>query len=114
MASSTNGTTAAVTGPKPDSSADDDRYRPKASTAKVHAQIESALREIVAEAATQLAQFMHLAWADRKAGTAIVYGHVVDASECLELAALHLDMLRTAVAHRLRIEDDKNGADLPF
>ena len=37
-----------------------DRYRPTASTAKVHAQIESGLREIVAEAATQLAQFMHL------------------------------------------------------
>ena len=91
-----------------------DRYRPTASTAKVHAQIESALREIVAEAANQLAQFMHLVWEDRKAGTAVVYGHVVDANECLELAALHLDMLRTAVAHRLRIEDDKNGVDLPF
>ena len=114
MASSTNGTTTAVTGTKPDSSAEDDRYRPKASTGKVHAQIESSLREIVAEAATQLVQFMHLVWADRKAGTAIVYGHVVDASECLELAALHLDMLRSAVGHRLRIEDDHNGADLPF
>ncbi len=94
--------------------ADDHRYRTKASTAKVHAQIESGLREIVAEAATQLSQFMHLVWEDRGAGTAIVYGHVVDASECLELAALHLDMLRTAVGHRLRIEDHKNGADLPF
>jgi hypothetical protein len=94
--------------------ADRDRYRPKASTAKVHAQIESALREIIAEAATQLVQFMHLVWEDRNAGTAIVYGHLVDASECLELAALHLDMLRTAVAHRLRIEDDHNGTNLPF
>ena len=64
--------------------------------------------------ATQLAQFMHLAWEDRNAGTAVVYGHLVDGSECLELAALHLDMLRTAVGHRLRIEDDLNGADLPF
>jgi hypothetical protein len=114
MASSTNGATTTVTEPPPDSPVDDDRYRPKASTAKVHAQIEEGLREIVAEAATQLVQFMHLTWADRKAGTAIVYGHVVDASECLELAALHLDMLKTAVGHRLRIEDDKNGADLPF
>ena len=93
---------------------DRDRYRPTASTAKVHAQIESALREIVSEAATQLAQFMHLVWEDRNAGTAVVYGHLVDGSECLELAALHLDMLRTAVGHRLRIEDDHNGADLPF
>jgi len=111
MASSTNGATAEST---PGSPVDNDPYRPKASTAKVHAQIEDGLREIVAEAATQLNQFMHLVWADRKNGTAIVYGHVVDASECLELAALHLDMLRSAVAHRLRIEDNKNGADLPF
>ena len=94
--------------------AERDRYRPAPSAAKVHAQIESAFREVVTEAATQLMQFMHLAWADRDAGTAIVYGHLVDGSECLELAALHLDMLRTAVAHRLRIEDDENGADLPF
>ena len=94
--------------------ADDSRYRPKASTARVHAQIESALREIVSEAATQLSNFMHLSWADEKAGTAVVYGHVVDASECLEIAATHLLMLKTAVAYRLRIEDDKNGADLPF
>jgi hypothetical protein len=93
---------------------DRDRYRPTASTAKVHAQIESALREIVSEAANQLVQFMHLVWEDRNAGTAVVYGHLVDGSECLELAALHLDMLRTAVGHRLRIEDDHNGADLPF
>ena len=93
---------------------DGGRYRPKASTARVHAQIESALREIVSEAATQLSNFMHLSWADEKAGTAVVYGHVVDASECLEIAATHLLMLKTAVAYRLRIEDDKNGADLPF
>lgn len=111
MTSSTNGT---VTEPTPGSPVDNDRYRPTASTAKVHAQIEEGLREIVAEAATQLNQFMHLTWADRKSGTAIVYGHVVDASECLELAALHLDMLRSAIAHRLRIEDNKNGVDLPF
>ena len=111
MASVTNGATTSVTEP---ASSTEERYRPTASTAKVHAQIESALREIVSEAANQLVQFMHLAWVDRKAGTAIVYGHVVDASECLELAALHLDMLRTAVGHRLRIEDNKNGADLPF
>jgi len=96
------------------STAGDSRYRPKASTARVHAQIESALREIVTEAANQLCSFMHLCWADEKAGTAVVYGHVVDASECLEIAATHLLMLKTAVAYRLRIEDDKNGADLPF
>ena len=104
----------AATAASTTSTTDRGRYRPKASTAKVHAQIESALREIVSEAATQLAQFMHLAWEDRNAGTAVVYGHLVDGSECLELAALHLDMLRTAVGHRLRIEDDLNGADLPF
>jgi hypothetical protein len=114
VSQSTNGAAIPATEPQPGPAVDEDRYRPKASTAKVHAQIESALREIVAEAATQLVQFMHLAWSDRKAGTAIVYGHLVDSSECLELAALHLDMLKTAVGHRLRIEDDKNGADLPF
>ena len=74
MASSTNGATTTVTELPPNSPVDDDRYRPKASTAKVHAQIEEGLREIVAEAATQLVQFMHLTWADRKAGTRLSTG----------------------------------------
>ena len=93
---------------------DEDRYRPYASTARVHAQIESAFREIVSEAASTASQFVHLAWADQKKGTAIVYGHLVDAAECLEIAAEHLDRLRALVAYRLQLEDTKNGSDLPF
>ena len=93
---------------------DGGRYRPKASTARVHAAIESAMREIIATATSESSNFLHLSWADENAGTAVVYGHLVDASECLEVAAEHLDRLKAMVAYRLRIEDDKNGADLPF
>ena len=84
-------------------------YRPQASTAKVHQAIESGFRDIVTEANTQAGHFAYLAWADREQGTAIVYGHLVDAMECLEIAITHLGLLKTSVSHRLRVEDDANA-----
>ncbi len=112
MSESSNGVTDTVTEPTPEP--DDYRYRPDASIEKVRAQIESSLREIVSVAAVQVGNFVHLTWADREKGTAVMYGHLVDADECLELAAAHLGMLKNSVAYRLRIEDDTNGPDLPF
>lgn len=103
-----------VDDPAADPAATVDRYRPNASTARVHAAIESAMHDIIATATGESANFLHLSQVDENAGTAIVYGHLVDASECLEVAAEHLDRLKAIVAYRLRIEDDKNGADLPF
>ncbi len=49
---------------------------------------------------------------DRDASTAVRYGHLVDASECLEIAMTHLGQLKAAMSHRLRLEDEQHtGAD---
>ena len=40
---------------------------------------------------------------------AIRYGHLVDSTECLEIALIHLGQLKAAVIHRLLIEDEQNG-----
>jgi hypothetical protein len=50
---STTGFTA-VDDPTADTAATTERYRPNASTARVHAQIESAMREIIATATSEL------------------------------------------------------------
>ncbi|MGH3611154.1 MAG: hypothetical protein ACRDRK_00735 [Pseudonocardia sp.] len=84
-------------------------YRPSASTDKVRRSIESAFREIVSEATSQAGHFTYLAWVDREKGTAVQYGHVVDATECLEIAMTHLGLLKAALAYRLRIEDEDNS-----
>jgi hypothetical protein len=93
-------------------------YRPAASTDKVRRTIESAFREIVSEATAQAGNYAYLAWSDRDMGTAVQYGHLVDATECLEIALTHLGLLKSAVGYRLRIEDDANLGDndgpIPF
>lgn len=86
-------------------------YRPDASTDKVRRTIESAFREIVSEATNQAGQFAYLAFADRDKDTAMQYGHLVDATECLEIAMTHMAMLKAAVAYRLRVEDGENIGD---
>ena len=84
-------------------------YRPKASTAAVHDAVMRSLSEVVSEATRQAGDFVYLAHhCDRDAGTAIRYGHLVDASECLEIALTHLGQLKMAVNHRLCEEDDRN------
>ena len=83
-----------------------DQYRPEASTAQVHDEMVRSLTSVVTVAAHNAIQFVHLAdLYDRDAGTAVRYGHVVDASECLEIAMTHLGQLKAAMSHRLRVED---------
>jgi hypothetical protein len=87
--------------------------RPTASTQKVHDEIARSLGQIVFESAHQATQFVTLfEHYDRDATTAIRYGHLVDAAECLEIALTHLGQLKAAVSHRLLIEDEQN-ADTP-
>jgi hypothetical protein len=84
-------------------------YRPSASTEKVHETIWRSLAAIVTECAHQAGSFVYLAeHSDRDKGTAVRYGHLVDAAECLEIAMTHLGQLKTAVSYRLRIEDEQN------
>ena len=109
----TNGATA--TSPARPSLADLQKYRPKASTAAVHEEVIRSLSEVVTEAADNAAGFARLASLyDRDAGTAIRYGHVVDATECLEIAMTHLGQLKAALNHRLRLEDEQHTGETPY
>ena len=97
-----------VVGEKPP--IDLDRYRPEASTGEVHEEMLRSLTSVVVVAAHNAIQFVHLADRyDRDAGTAVRYGHLVDATECLEIAMTHLGLLKSAVAYRLHTEDDRNA-----
>ena len=70
----------------------------------------------VVRSATQTAgEFLSLVEVyDRDATTAIRLGHLIDASECLEIAMTHLGQLNAAMNHRLRLEDERNGGESPF
>lgn len=84
-------------------------YRPLASTDKVRETIWRSLSGIVSESLYQAGNFVDLAEDyDRDKGTAVRYGHLVDATECLEIAMTHLGQLKSAVSYRLRIEDEQN------
>jgi hypothetical protein len=90
-------------------------YRPTASTEKVHEVIWRSLGQVVSEATYQAGNFVSLAEVyDSDKGTAVRYGHLVDAAECLEIAMTHLGLLKSAVAYRLRLEDEQNDKPLPF
>ena len=45
---------------------------------------------------------------------AIRYGHLVDATECAEIAMTHLGQLKAAMNHRLRIEDEQHAGETPY
>jgi hypothetical protein len=105
-----NGKVVSIPAPESD---ERELYRPSASTEKVHGVVERSLADIAWEAAHQAGQFISLAkYYDRDKGTAIRYGYLVDAAECLEIAMTHLGQLKAAVGYRLRIEDEQN-ADTP-
>lgn len=94
---------------------DVDRYRPKASTIAVHDEIVSSLAGVVSSAVRTAGEFVSLAEVyDRNTTMAIRYGHLVDASECLEIAMTHLGQLKAALNHRLRLEDERNEGESPF
>ena len=97
------------------SSVDQDRYRPNADTAKVHNEVIRSLASVVSTAAHTATEFVHLAdLYDRDATTAIRYGHLVDASECMEIAMTHLGQLKAAMNHRLRLEDEQHAGETPY
>ena len=74
-----------------------------------------SLGSVVTTAAHNAAQFVHLADVyDRQAGTAIRLGHLVDASECLEIAMTHLGQLKAAMSHRLQTEDAQHADTTPY
>ena len=77
-------------------------YRPKASTDKVREEVERAMGRIVSEALYQATNFVQLAdHYDRDAGESVRYGHLVDATECVEIALTHMAMLKAAMNYRL-------------
>lgn len=95
---------------------DREPYRPPASTVKVREEIVSSFGRIVSEALSNGANFVALAYLyDRDESTAVRYGHLVDASECLEIALEHLGQLKSTLAYVMRVEDDNNiGSDGPI
>ncbi len=102
----TNGSIAAVL----NAATEVERYRPKASTTKVQDEVLRSLATVVTEAFDNARNFVSLAeFYDHDAGTAIRYGHLVDAAECAEIAMTHLGQLKAAMNHRLRIEDERLG-----
>ena len=89
-------------------------YRPTAGTAKVYDTIVSGLSEVVHTSAHQAMNFVSLYTTyDRDKHIADRYQHLVDATECLEIALTHLGQLRSAVSQRRLLEDDQNEP-MPF
>jgi hypothetical protein len=92
-----------------------DRYRPKASTDEVHDTMIRSLAEVVTSALHNAGQFVALATVyDRDASTGTRYGHLVDATECVEIAMTHLGQLKAAVKHRLQMENEDNPGVIAF
>ena len=66
-------------------------YRPTASTEKVHDTVISSLSDVVRTSAHEAGSFVSLFdLYDKNATLAVRYGHLVDATECLEIALTHL------------------------
>ncbi len=105
--SDTNGKTAAVAvAAQTGESVSTDRYRPSPDRDKVYAEIDRALRSVVSESAFQAGQFVSLLHYDRDDTIAVRHQHLVDASECLELAMTYLGQLKALLSHRMRVEND--------
>jgi len=97
-----------------------DRYRPDASTRAVHEEVLRSLATVVTTALSNAGHFVYLADVyDRDDTTAVKLGHLVDATECAEIAMTHLGQLKTAMNHRLRTEDaqyigEQDTGESPF
>jgi hypothetical protein len=99
-----NGKTVVVPAQQPDDQDDRERFRPKAGRDKVYAEIERGLRSMVSEAAFQAGQFVSLSYYERDAEITARHGHLVDASECMELAMTYLGQLKQLLSHRIRVD----------
>jgi len=87
-------------------SEDSDRYWPRASREKVYAEIERGLSGMVSEAVFQASQFVVLSSYARGDGVIARHEHLVDASECMELAMTYLGQLKALLSDRIRVEND--------
>ncbi|MFC4942356.1 hypothetical protein [Pseudonocardia sp. GCM10023141] len=101
--SESNGKAATIPQPANDAK----ERRSQLDTTKVWRTIERSLNDIAWEAAMQAGQFL-LAADIVSDGTAVRYGRLVDATECMEIAMTYLGQLKSAVAFRLAIEDEQN------
>ncbi len=92
-----------------------DRYRPEASTTAVHDTVLTSLASVVTAAVHHAGHYVYLAdHYDRDATTAVRLGHLVDATECVEIAMTHLGQLKAAMSHRLRLEDEHHAGETPY
>jgi hypothetical protein len=84
-------------------------YRPTASTKNVYDTIASSMSMIIESAAYEARTYVSLFDRyDKDVSLVFRHQHLVDATECLELALIHLGQLKAMVEHRLRIKDEQN------
>lgn len=108
-----NGSTASAVSAASNGSVD--RHRPKASTATVYEEVMRSLASVVTTALSNAGSFVYLGeHYDRDATTAVRLGHLVDATECVEIAMTHLGQLKAVMSNRLRAEDEQHAGEPPY
>jgi hypothetical protein len=81
-------------------------YRPTASTEKVHDTVIRSLSEVVRTSAHEAGAFVALFDVyDKDEPLTVRFRHLINATECLEIALTHLGQLKSVVTDRLDIED---------
>jgi hypothetical protein len=84
-------------------------YRPTASTKSVYDTIANTLCIVVEMAANEASSYVSLFDRyDRDASFADRFQHLVDATECLEIALTHLGQLKAAAQQRQLMEYEQN------
>lgn len=83
-------------------------HAPEASIRKVHDEMVRSHYSVVFEAAHQASKFAIEA-NGREIDTATRIGHLVDMTECLEIALTHVGQWKAALSYRLRVEDERNS-----
>jgi hypothetical protein len=92
----------------PEQSTEREPYRPTASTQEVHDTIARCLSDVVCTAASQARVFTSLFdLYDKDEALSVRYCHLVDATECLEIALTHLGQLKTMVSNRLSWDEER-------
>lgn len=103
--SDNNGTTVTVT---PMAERHEPYRAPEANISKVHDAICGSHYSVVFEAAHQASKFAIEANSSQ-VDTATRLGHLVDMTECLEIALTHVGQWKAAMSHRLQVEDERNS-----
>jgi len=80
---------------------------PEPNIRKVHDAICGSHYSVVFEAAHQASLFAIEANAPR-VDTATQLGHLVDMTECLEIALTHIGQWKAELSYRLRVEDERH------